>query len=219
MTNGMKHKRNHYGSLSWSWSAIRLIVFCALLCALFAPSVFGAYVRTRGGEMPASAWTMLFAAKRSGMNPTGFYASGSVVVNGGGEAVLEAARRVLRGVPNAQAETTEFGGVACVAVSIVCAPDPWAAAETLHRIQSALGWRADVTLCLVGRAAWAGERHESISGKIAEDILSALGDEPRSVISGMAANGYVSAMGEKYQTAVRANGEIYIGMPRIVLDY
>jgi hypothetical protein len=163
------------------------------------------------------------------MIPTAFYASGTVVTPNDGASRLEAARRVLKGVPNAQAEQTVSEGVACLTVSVVCTPDPWAAAEALHRIQSALGIGTRITLCLVGRGEPTAEGSSESNtneaqiffGQAYEEaairLLRAMGDEPiREAASG--AN-YASVSGAAVQTAVRATGEAYIGVPWIPLDY
>jgi len=201
MTNGKKNAgRTTLGILT-----------ALVIAALAAPTLHVLNWALFRQEPPINAWTMLFAAKESGMTPTAFYASGTLIVGDDATVVANAAKRALRGIPNARVEQTESDGLNCVAVSIACPPDPWSAAETLHRINSALGMRASVTLCLAGRSSGSEAKTASLS------MLAALGVEMLDAFDHDAR--FASACGRGAQTAVRANGEAYIGVPWIPIDF
>ena len=156
------------------------------------------------------ARSILSAAHHSGMIPQAFYLYAERIIPGDGESLFRAAEQCLVGVPNAQVDRTMNADAACVAVAITCAPNAWAVAETMHRIGNVLGSQASITLCLTGQT------NAQNPEQMAQMLLLAFSDPPR---EGIASASYASFTGEIAQAAVRANGDTYLGIPIVPLDY
>lgn len=156
------------------------------------------------------AGEMLAAALQSGLTPHAFYISAQRRVNGDASALYGAAQRCLQGVENAQVLRTVGEQYAVVAAAIVCPPNVRAAEENVRRLYSALGRQAEVIVCLTGRS------DASEQDALSERLLTALAD---TALEGVETDGYVSQTGEWTQVAVRTNGDAYVGVPLIPLDY
>ncbi|MDR2505925.1 MAG: hypothetical protein LBD16_07460 [Oscillospiraceae bacterium] len=205
-------------------SSVLLAVIAVLL--ILPTFLIPPLIRNRDGE-PVSARALLDAAKESGMNATAFYLSGTVTVRREEEsAAVNAARRILLGVTNAEVSSTANGELAAITISVSCEPSAWSASQAMHQIQSALGRRADITLCLVGSKR-GNSSSESVSTDVsietAAQILAALGDSPIRIANDVSGEQYVSVSGRASQVATvprsGADDEIYIGSPYIPLDY
>lgn len=153
---------------------------------------------------------MLAAAAHSGLTPHAFYISAQRRVDGDASALYGAAQRCLRGTENAQVLRTVGDQSAVVAVAIVCPPDVRAAEENVRRLYSTLGRQAEIVVCLTGRS------QASEQGALSLLILDALADV---ALEGIETDGFVSHTGEWAQVAIRKNGDAYLGVPLIPLDY
>lgn len=156
---------------------------------------------------------MLAAAASSGMAPYAFYISATRRVPAGSSAALEAAERSLRGVENAHVSQSVGADEAVIAVAIVCPPEESKVNEAVRRIYSALGRQAEIIVCLTGRAS--GEQADDWT-LLPTRMLAALSDV---ALEGAQTVGFVSHTGEWAQAAVRRNGDAYLGVPIIPLDY
>ncbi|GHU65206.1 hypothetical protein FACS1894184_00560 [Clostridia bacterium] len=167
--------------------------------------IVGALVSSMRGVDP-SGMLSAFGDESSYVTPYAFYVTGTIVVSTNEAAAYEsAARHAFGGSGSITVEVcvNQTGGAACVTVSAVVAPNGHQAAQAVRRIKTALGSRSRVAVCL------SGYTNESVGiesfGIAAEELVMRL------------TRWFDASVDVK--TAVRENGEVYLGMPWIPVTY
>lgn len=106
----------------------------------------------------------------------------------------------------ASVEVTEAEGYVWVAAYAKCEPTRNDALYIMERMRGAFGnW--EVAMCVVGSV---------YADSTPERILAALNDTPQTVYANEL---YDYAAGSQAQVAIRANGEIYVGVPYIPIEF